>query len=106
MTNSIHKNEKPTFEPEYFDRFYNYFGFSLRQINLPTDCQIMQSVEHGIVITFAWIQIVSRKVQILENSYIRVIDNGIRIKWHQPVITFELLTDLLGNIEHGVLEKL
>lgn len=91
---------------EYFDRFRQYFRFSLDEINLPKDCQIIQSVKHEIIVTFAWNQVGSNKqVQVLENLFIRVIDNGIRNKWQQLVLTPELLTNLLKNIDAGVLQK-
>lgn len=89
------------FQSEYLDRFYRYFGFSPMEITLPRDCRILQSVEFEIIITFAWNQ-VERKVQVLENSMIRVIDTGLRIKWPQSELTAELLTNLLRNIDLGV----
>lgn len=103
MTSVINKNVAPAFQSEYFDRFERSFGFSLREINLPRDCQLIQPVEIGIFVAFSWNQI-DRKVQVLENSFIRVIDIGIRIKWQQSVLTSELLTNLLRNINLGVLQ--
>lgn len=106
MTSAIIKHDKLIFQPKYFDRFHRYFGFSLKEIDLREDCRIIQSVEDEILITFAWNHCSGRKVEVLKNSFIRVIDTDIRFKWKQLNISPELLTNVLWNIELGLHHKM
>lgn len=99
------KTRNTASEPEYSHRFHRCFKFLLSKIDLPKDCKIIQPIEHDIVITFVWNQIVGREVQLLENSYIRVIDTGIRIKWQQSPLTPEWLSNLLVNMDRGKLKE-
>lgn len=107
----FHYGQQTTPSTEYFERFRRSVGFSVTEIDLPDNCQIIQPVETDIVIKFVWSQI-DKEIQVLNtfnNLFIRVVDNGsgqIKVKWQQSALKSELLSNLLRNVDNGLLQNM